>query len=85
MEPRIVSHLQNKWIEFDCNTLGNILGINNEGPRLYKVKIIATIGDFMYDEVVAQYTDQLDFAPGVKIKSHDLLLCPRIFLPHNST
>jgi hypothetical protein len=39
----------------------------------------------MYDEVVAQYTDQLDFAPGVKIKSHDLLLCPRIFLPHNST
>jgi hypothetical protein len=40
----------------------------------------------MYDEVVAQYTNRLDFTPGAKIKSHDLLLYPRIFyriIAHN--
>jgi hypothetical protein len=86
IEPGIVSHLQNKLIEFDCDTLWNILAISNEGPRLFKVKIIPTIGDFMYDKVVAQYTNRLDFTPGAKIKSHNLLLYLRIFyriIAHN--
>jgi len=52
MEPRIASHLQNIRIELDCDTLGNILGINSEGHRVYEVKIIPIIGDFVYDEVV---------------------------------
>jgi len=69
LEPRIFSHLQNKCIEFDCETLDNILGISNEEPRVFEVKIILTIVDFMYDEVIAQHTSQLDFTPGVKIKS----------------
>ncbi|KAJ6965911.1 hypothetical protein NC652_003709 [Populus alba x Populus x berolinensis] len=50
MEPRIVNHLQNKRIEFDRDTLENILGVNNEGLRVYEVKSIPTIGDFMYDK-----------------------------------
>jgi hypothetical protein len=40
-----------------------------EGPKVYEVIIIPTIGDFVYDKVVAQHTDQLNFALGVKIKS----------------
>jgi hypothetical protein len=31
----------------------------------------------VYDEVVAQHTGRLNFAPGIKIKSQDLLLWPR--------
>jgi len=61
--------LINKLIEFDCETLDNILGISNEGPRVFEVKIIPTTVDFMYDEVIAQHPSQLDFALGVKIKS----------------
>ena len=40
----------------------------------------------MYDEVVAQYTGRLNLAPGVKIKSQDLLLWPRLIhqiIAHN--
>lgn len=51
-----------------------------EGSKVYEVIIIPIIGDFMYDKVRAQHTDQLNFAPGVKIKNWDLLLHPRI--PH---
>lgn len=40
MEPRIVNHLQNKRIEFDRDTLKNILGVNNEGLRVYEVKSV---------------------------------------------
>jgi len=49
-----------------------------EGPTVYEVKIIPIIGDFVYDKVIAQHTDQLNFALGVKVKSYDLLLRPRI-------
>jgi len=45
------------------------LGISNEGPRVFEVKIIPTTVDFMYDEVIAQHPSQLDLALGVKIKS----------------
>jgi hypothetical protein len=40
---RITSHLQNIQIELDCDTLGNILGINNEGHRVYEVKIYQSL------------------------------------------
>lgn len=69
LEPRICSHLQNKHIEIDCETLDNILGISNEEPSVFEVKIIPIKVDFMYDEVIAQHTGQLDFALGIKIKS----------------
>jgi hypothetical protein len=45
MESRIVSSLQNKHIEFDCDTLTKLLGIYNEGPRVLEVKSIPTIED----------------------------------------
>ena len=86
MEPRIVNHLQNKRIEFDRDTLENILGVNNEGLRVYEVKSIPTIGDFVYDKVIAQHNGQLDCALGAKIKIQDLLLCSRILhriIAHN--
>jgi len=44
----IVNSLQNKHIEFDCNTLAKILGISNEGPRMFEVKVIPTIERFTY-------------------------------------
>ena len=45
MESGIVSSLQNKHIEFDCDTLTKLLGIYNEGPRVLEVKSIPTIED----------------------------------------
>jgi len=48
VEPMIVNSLQNKHIEFDCNTLAKILGISNEGPRMFEVKVIPTIERFTY-------------------------------------
>jgi hypothetical protein len=66
VEPRIASSLLNKHIEFDCETLGNILGISKEGPKVFEVQIIPTIGDFEYDEAVIMYTSRPDFAPKAK-------------------
>jgi hypothetical protein len=43
VESRIVSSLQDKHIEFDCQILTDILGISNEGPRVFEIKIIPTI------------------------------------------
>jgi hypothetical protein len=37
VEPKIVSHLQNKHIEFDCDTLGNILSNKIIGDFMYEV------------------------------------------------
>jgi hypothetical protein len=37
LEPKIVSHLQNKHIEFDCDTLGNILSNKIIGDFMYEV------------------------------------------------
>ena len=37
VKPRIVSHLQNKQNEFDCDTLGNILGNKIIGDFVYEV------------------------------------------------
>ena len=58
VEPRIASSLLNKHIEFDCETLGNILGISKEGPKVFEVQIIPTIGDFEYDEALIMYTSR---------------------------
>jgi len=66
VEPRITSSLLNKHIEFDCETLGNILRISKEGPKVFEVQIIPTIGDFEYDEAVIMYTSRPDFAPKAK-------------------
>jgi len=67
VKPRIVSSLQDKLIEFDYDTLANILGISNEGP-------IPIIDGFVYNEAIILYIGWHDFAPGAKIKSQDLLL-----------
>ena len=48
VEPMIVNSLQNKHIEFNCDILAKILGISNEGPRVFKVKVIPTIEGFTY-------------------------------------
>ena len=74
MKPRIVSSLQDKLIEFDYDTLANILGISNEGPIVFKIKIIPIIDGFVYNEAIILYIGWHDFAPGAKIKSQDLLL-----------
>ena len=78
MEPRIVSSLLNKYIEFDCETLGNILGISKKGSKVFEVKIISIIGDFGYDEVVIMHTRRHDFAPKAKNKCQEFLLQPRL-------
>jgi hypothetical protein len=44
MEHRI--NMKNKRIEFDCVTLAKILGISNEGPIVFEVKVIPTINGF---------------------------------------
>jgi len=38
--------MKNKRIEFDCVTLAKILGISNEGPIVFEVKVIPTINGF---------------------------------------
>jgi hypothetical protein len=38
VEPRIFSNLQDKYIEFDCQLLRNILSILNKGPRVFEIK-----------------------------------------------
>jgi hypothetical protein len=78
VEPRIVSSLLKKHIKFDCETLGNILGISKKGPKVFKIKIIPTMGDFGYDEAVIIHTRRRDFAPKVKNKSQEFLLQPRL-------
>lgn len=45
IEPR----MQDRPIVFCCDTLGEILGISNEGPRVFKVKVIRTIERFVYN------------------------------------
>jgi len=69
VEPRIFSSLQDKYTEFDCQILTNILGILNKGPRVFEIKIIPTIKGFIYNETIALHIGTLDFAPGAKIKS----------------
>lgn len=86
VEPRIFSSLQDKYTEFDCQILTNILGILNKGPRVFEIKIIPTIKGFIYNETIALHIGTLDFAPGAKIKSQDLLLQPKIIhriIAHN--
>ena len=86
VEPRIMSTLQGIPIEFDCAELAEILGISNDGPRVFDIKIIPTIEGFSYDYAVALHTGNNGFAPGAKIKSQDLLLRPRILhriIAHN--
>jgi hypothetical protein len=39
IKPKIVSHMKNKHIEFDCESLGNILSISNEGPEYLRLKL----------------------------------------------
>jgi hypothetical protein len=68
-EPRIISILQNKAIEFNCEILANILGISNDGPHVFEMKIIPTIEKFLYDKVEIMHTGGYDFASSVKIKS----------------
>jgi len=68
-EPRIMSSLQNKAIEFNCEILANILGISNDGPHVFEMKIIPTIKGFLYDKVEIMHTRGHNFASSVKIKS----------------
>ncbi|KAF9662218.1 hypothetical protein SADUNF_Sadunf18G0030400 [Salix dunnii] len=86
VEPRIISTLQENPIEFNCAVLADILGISNDGPRVFEIKIIPTIEGFIYDYAVALHTRNTEFAPGAKIKSQDLLLRPRLLhriIAHN--
>ena len=86
VEPRIISTLQENPIEFNCAVLADILGISNDGPRVFEIKIIPTIEGFIYDHAVALHTGNTEFAPGAKIKSQDLLLRPRLLhriIAHN--
>jgi hypothetical protein len=43
MEPRIMSSLQDKPIKFNYDTLAEILGISNERPGVFELKIISTL------------------------------------------
>jgi hypothetical protein len=54
--------------------LENILGISNDRPHVFEMKIIPTIKGFVYDKVMIIHTRRHDFASGAKIKSQDLLL-----------
>lgn len=72
--------MQDKPIVFDCDTLGEILGISNEGPKVFKVKVIRTIEGFVYDNAIVLHTSRYDFSLREKIKSQDLLLRPRILV-----
>jgi hypothetical protein len=56
----------------------NPLGINNEGHRVFEVKVIPIIDGFAYDEAIILSTYRYDFSLGAKIKSQYLLLRPRI-------
>lgn len=76
MESGIVSSLQNKHIEFDCDTLTKLLGIYNEGPRVLEVKSIPR--GFTYDGVAVLHAGRYNFSFEAKIKSQVLLLRPRI-------
>lgn len=58
--------MQDKPIVFDCDTLGEILGISNEGPRVFKVKVIRTIEGFVYDNAIVLHTGRYDFSLGEK-------------------
>ena len=40
VEPIIVSRLQDTHIEFNYDILCNILGISNEGTKVFEMKII---------------------------------------------
>ncbi|KAG5235412.1 Retrovirus-related polyprotein from transposon [Salix suchowensis] len=40
VEPRIISTLQGNPIEFNCAVLADILGISNDGPQVFEIKII---------------------------------------------
>ena len=78
--------MKNNYIEFDYVTLAKILAISNEGPRVFEVKVILTIDGFVYDEDVIMHTGKHDFASGVKVKSQDLMLQPRVLyisITHN--
>ena len=86
VEPRIMSSLQGNPIEFNCAELADILGISNDGPRVFDIKVIPIIEGFSYDHAVALHTGNNGFAPGAKIKSQDLLLRPRLLhriIAHN--
>ncbi|KAF9663445.1 hypothetical protein SADUNF_Sadunf17G0050800 [Salix dunnii] len=66
--------------------IADILGISNDGPRVFEIKIIPTIEGFIYDYAVALHTGNTEFALGAKIKSQDLLLRPRLLhriIAHN--
>jgi len=87
MEHRIFSSLQDKSIIFNCDTLGDILGISNKGSRLFEFKVIPIIEGFVYNDVVVLHMGKYDFAPEAKIKNRDLFLKSRIIhriIPHNS-
>ncbi|KAG5223073.1 Retrovirus-related polyprotein from transposon [Salix suchowensis] len=72
VEPRIISTLQGNPIQLNCAVLADILGISNDGPQIFEIKIIPTIEGFIYDHAV--------------LKSQDLLLRPRLIhriIAHN--
>jgi hypothetical protein len=72
----IVSILQDKQIEFDCQMLVDILRISNESPKVFEINIIPIIKGFIYDESVILHTCRNDFSPRAKIKNQDVLLQP---------
>jgi hypothetical protein len=69
IELRIMSNFQNKLIEFNYEILANILGISNDRPHVFEMKIIPTIEGFLYDKVEIMHTGGHDFTSSVKIKS----------------
>lgn len=84
--PRITSSLQNKPIKFNCKVLTNILGISNDGPHVFEMKVIPTIEGFIYDEAVIMHIERQNLILDVKIKSQDLMRIPRLLyrvITHN--
>jgi len=64
----------------------DILGISNDGLKVFEMKIIPTNERFVYNEEVALNTGSYNFTPSAKIKSKDLLLQPKILhriIAHN--
>jgi hypothetical protein len=74
VEPKTVSSLQDKHIEFGCQTLTDILGISNERPRVIEMKSIPIIDGFVYDKTISLHTNRHDFAHGAKIRIQNLLI-----------
>ena len=66
--------------------LANMLGISNDRPHVFEMKVISTIEGYIYGEALIMHTRRENFAPDAKITSQDLMLRPRLLhrvITHN--